>query len=51
MLPNTTTVFMKCILKHAMVKPNTIADKAVNYYSCNDYLTNKLMFINPKQID
>jgi hypothetical protein len=51
MLSNTATVFMKRILKHAIAKPNTIADKAVNYYKCNDYLTNKLIFINSQQID
>lgn len=33
-----------------MAKPNTIADKAVDYYTCNDYLTNKI-FINSQQID
>jgi hypothetical protein len=34
-----------------MAKPNTIADNAVNYYTCSDYLANKPIFINPLQID
>jgi hypothetical protein len=34
-----------------MAKLNTIADKAMNYYKCNDYLTNKLIFINSQQIN
>lgn len=50
-MPKPTTVFTKCILKYAMAKPNTIAYKAVNYYTWSDHLTNKLIFINPLQID